>query len=93
MSEFKPGDVVQVRFRRGKPERYILTSPSTGACEWHTAYSLDTGTVGMVQLLRSGDTTVRKLKKDDALLTEVRTAMANHMSQFCERWNYVAGLL
>lgn len=93
MSEFKTGDIVQVRFRGGKPERYVLTSDSTGACEWHTAYNIDTDTAGMVQLLRGSGTTVRKLKKTDALLTEVKTVMVDHMTKYCERQNYVNGLL
>lgn len=92
-TEFKIGDIVQVRINRGSPERYVLISEGMGDSEWHRAYSLDKGTVGVVQLLRDNGCTIRKLKKTDDLLAEVRTVMANHMSQYCEQWNHVAGLL
>lgn len=91
--EFHPGDIVQLKYRGGHPERYVVTSERTGTNEWHYAYNLADGTVGLVQLLRGCGTTIRKLKKNDALILEVKTAMAAHLDNYCQVHSNVSNLL
>lgn len=92
-AEFHPGDIIQIRYRGGEPERYVIISERTGTNEWHNAYSLETGVTDMIQLLRGGGYTIRKLKKTEELMLEVQKIMADHIANYCDSFNKVTGLL